>query len=403
MKKITSILLLCVSVVGFGQNFSGELTPAEQTGLHQIIITPKIRAVAKNDLRYLRIFDSKNQQVPYAFATHNRESENYSQFTIVSKNSIADSITSLVVENKARKKINQFNLQIENTALTKVYSVSGSNTGEEWFGLVANELLSDLVSSSGTSVTKTINFPSNTYSFLRIIFSDKKSLPINILSVGIAETVIIPEKLIEISDFKYEVSEDTKRKVTTISFHAPITYKIDAIRFDIATDYYNRSAKLVVTTEALARKRKTYYDEELVSFVLNSKNPQIHYLNSIDKREFKIEIENNDNQALTITNIHLYQKPVIIVSELNAKEKYQVIVDSTYSKPTYDLKDFVAEKVVNLPEATVANFRQISGEDSRSIEKSFWQTELFMWICIVLGGVIVSYFAYGLLKDMKED
>lgn len=403
MKKITSFLLLCVSVVGFSQNFVGEFTPIEQTGLHQIVIAPNIRAVAKNDLRFLRIFDSKKQQVPYAFTTPNRESENYSQFTIVSKNSIADSITSLVVENKARKKINQFNLQIENTALTKIYSVSGSNNGEEWFGLVANEVLSDLVSNTGTSVTKTINFPSNTYSFLRIIFTDKKSLPINILSVGIAETVIIPEKLIEISDFKYEISEDKKRNITIITFNAPTAYEIDAIGFDIATDYYNRSARVVLRREALHRKRKTYYDEELVSFVLNSKGPKTQYFNSIDQREFKIEIENNDNQPLTITNIHFYQKPLVIVSQLTENEKYQVVVDSTYSKPTYDLKDFVAEKVVNLPEATVLNFRKVSSVDSTSSEKSFWQTKLFMWICIVLGGALVSYFAYGLLKDMNQE
>jgi hypothetical protein len=36
-------------------------------------------------------------------------------------------------------------------------------------------------------------------------------------------------------------------------------------------------------------------------------------------------------------------------------------------------------------------------------EKPFWQTQIFMWICIIAGGAMVGYFAFGLLKDMKND
>ncbi len=403
MKKISSFVIVFLSFFGFSQNFKGEITNVKTSGLNQITIAPKVRAVATDDLRYFRILDAKSNQVPYAFATNQTQTESYSKFNIVSKTSIPDSITSLVIQNESGKKIKQFSLKIENTSLSKMYSVSGSNDSKEWFGLVANELLSDLVGSTGTSTSKTIYFPVNTYTYLRIVINDKKSLPINILSVGIEETQLIPEKLIEIPDFTYKIVEDKVKKVTKIVFSAANRYQIDAIKFDITTDYFNRSAKLLVKREERVKKRTTIYEEALSYFDVNSKNSRIIYINAVDERDFTIEIDNQDNQPLSISKIELFQKPIVIVSKLTANENYKVLIDTTYTKPSYDLESFVAETVVNLPEVAISNFDKANAKESKVSKKSFWQTKLFMWICIILGGTLVAYFAFGLIKDLKNE
>ena len=403
MKKIYSLLIVFASFFGYSQNFKGEISEVQQSGLNQITIDPTIRAFAKDDLRYLRIFDSKKNQIPYAFVAQKMQAESYSPFKIVSKNSISDSITTLVIQNEKRSKLTSFSLQIQNTSLRKSYSVSGSNDGSEWFGLVQDEILTDLVSSNGTSVSKTISFPANTYGYLRIVFNDKRSLPINVLSVGIAEIQLIPEKLLQVADFPYKISEDKKRKVTKIAFSAPNNFQINAITFDIATDYYNRSARIIAKRERRTKKRVSYYDENIASFELNSKKDRTIYFNTIEEKEFAIEIENLDNQPLDIKNVQVLQKPIVIVSNLNKGEKYTLAIDTTYSKPSYDLENFVAATVVNLPEVRIENFKKLDAENSVQAEKSFWQTKLFMWICIILGGAIVAYFAFGLLNDMKEE
>lgn len=402
MKKIYSVLLVLLSFFGYSQNFKGEISDVQQSGLNQITIDPTIRAFAKNDLRYLRILDSNNNQIPYAFVSQKTQADTYSPYKISSKNSIPDSISSIVIQNEKQNKISSFTLQIQNTSLTKMYSVSGSNDENEWFGLVQDEILTGLVSSNGTSVSKTIAFPANQYSYLRIIFNDKKSLPINVLSVGIAENQIIPEKLLPIADFSYKISEDAKRKTSIIEFSAPNNFQIDAITFDIATDYFNRSANLIVKRERKTKKRVSYYDENIMNFDLNSKKDKTIYFNSLNEKVFRIEIENQDNQPLDITGIQVMQKPIIIVSKLNKEAKYNLVIDTTYSKPSYDLESFVAATVINLPEVSVVNFKKLDSQSSIQSEKPFWQTKLFMWICIIIGGGIVAYFAFGLLKDMKE-
>ena len=90
------------------------------------------------------------------------------------------------------------------------------------------------------------------------------------------------------------------------------------------------------------------------------------------------------------------------MSELVSKENYIVQIDSTYAKPSYDLANFVQSFSEGMPQETITNFQKIEKTTIKSVEKTFWQSAFFMWICIVLGGAVIAYFAYGLLKDMKE-
>ncbi|MCO6161249.1 hypothetical protein [Flavobacterium sp. NRK F7] len=402
MKKWISLVLLFVTFWGWSQNYKAEIKNIQEDGFHQIQLSSEIRAVANENLAFLRILDTNKKEVPYVISNFKGELENYISFKILSKNSIKDSITAIVIQNETGKKINQLNLKIANAALTKQYQVSGSYDQEEWFGLVANETLKDLVATKGIDLEKTIYFPVNDYPYLRIEFNDKKSLPINIQAIGINENQFLPDELIEVNAFTYKIIEDKERKVTQIVFSAQKKYQIDAISFAIATELYAREARITIKKEIKNKKSTTIRDGLLSSFLLNSKMDSKIRVSNLNEKEFTIEIENKDNQPLEIQNIQLFQKPITIISRLKANEKYEVVIDSTYSKPIYDLVNFMESFTVGMPKATITNFYKI--EKEKHIKgKSFWQTNLFMWICIVLGIGIVVYFALGLLKDMKNE
>ncbi|VXB44960.1 conserved hypothetical protein [Flavobacterium sp. 9AF] len=402
MKKWISSVVLVVSVFGWSQNYKGEIKNIQTNSLYQIELTPEIRAAAQEDLRYFRIFDTNKSEVPYVISNYNGESERYISFKIISKKSIRDSITSIVIQNETGKKINHINLNISNAALTKQYNVSGSYNDEEWFGLVANETLGNLVATKGTALEKMIYFPENDYPFLKIEFNDKKSLPINVQAIGIYESQFLAEKQIEITAFAYKISEDKQRKVTQVVFSAEKSYQIDAISFEIATELYAREAIITRKEKIKNKKTTTIRNQLLSSFLLNSKMNSKIKVSNLNEKEFTIEIENKDNQPLEITNIQLFQNPITIISRLKTNERYEVVIDSTYSKPTYDLVNFMESFTVGMPKVTITNFHKI--EKEKHIKgKSFWQTNLFMWFCIVIGIGIVIYFALGLLKDMKKE
>ena len=402
MKKISSIAAVCFAFLSFGQSHRGEIKDVKQTSLHQINIDPTIRAAAGEDLAHLRILDSKKNQVPYAFNNFNGESSRYIPFKVIAKNIIKDSITSIVIKNETGKKINQLNIKIRNTSLAKNYNLSGSNDNIEWFGLTANQTLADLNSANETSSENTIYFPANTYAYLRIDVKDKNSLPINIESIGIYETQFIPEKLIEIAEFTYKIIEDKQKKTTKVVFSAANNYHIDAIAFDIADEYFNRTAKLLLKRERKIKKRIMPYEEVSSYFDLSSKRDKIIYFNNLNEKEFTIEIENLDNQALIFSKIQLLQKPLVILAKLNANESYELIIDSILTKPSYDLENFVSKINSNVPEGSISNFNRIVTQEQKDNTKPLWQSQLFMWICILIVGAGVGYFAYSLLKDMKE-
>ncbi|WP_432671796.1 hypothetical protein [Flavobacterium sp. SM2513] len=401
MKKLSNVLLVLVSFFGYSQSYKGVITDVKESGLHAITLAPEVRAAAQNDLRFLRILDGKSNQVPYVIDMRQNQSEKYQSFAILSKEQLQDSITSLVIQNEKRKQISQFSLQIENTSLTKSYSISGSNDGKQWFGLVQNQALSSLIAAKGTSVSRSIDFPANNYPFLRIVFNDRKSLPLNIIAVGIAETQLIPEQFVEVTAFTYKIEEDKVKKLTKIHFTANQSFEVDALSFTIKSDYFDRRASLTATRTEKVKKRSRTYQESLAQFNLNSKKDRSIYFNAINEREFTVEIENQDNQPLLIDAIRVLQKPIVVLSKLTEQEKYEVIIDTTLSVPAYDLNNFIAEESGVLPKAKIANFTKLESKKTAPLEKSFWQTNLFMWLCIVVGGGIVGYFAFGLIKDMN--
>ena len=78
------------------------------------------------------------------------------------------------------------------------------------------------------------------------------------------------------------------------------------------------------------------------------------------------------------------------------------MIDSTLSKPQYDLVNF-AFNSKDYPKATISNLTKIESKKENASEKPFWQSKAFMWICILFGIAIIGYFAIGLLKDMKKE
>ena len=88
---------------------------------------------------------------------------------------------------------------------------------------------------------------------------------------------------------------------------------------------------------------------------MNSTTSNVFQLNGFFEKEFTIEIDNQDNQPLEISKIKLFQNTVSVVADLKANEKYEVIIDSTLSKPNYDLANFTQNIAGELPETTISN------------------------------------------------
>jgi len=403
MKNKFAFLLIFIAFQGFAQNYTGTLSAINQDGLHLILLNPEVRSATNSNTNFFRILDENRNEV--AFVNYKPKNENkldFIELPIVLKRILNDSLTSIQVENKSERSLNSLVVVIANTSVVKNYNVSGSNDGENWFGLVQNQQLSNLNSEKEKQVEKTISFPLNNYSFLRIDFSDKKSLPINVMKVSVYQSEINYVNQLEIIGFTQKIISNKEKKKTQINIQFQSPQVISKINFDIRSDLYFRNARILVNKSRKIKKRTENYQEEISSFVLNSKTNDQFILDDFFEKEFIIEIDNQDNQPLEINKISFFQLPEYVLSNLKSTENYEVIVDTTFSKPNYDLQNFEFDNSKELNVLMIENFKKSTPEKVQSQEQKFWQTKWFLWVCIVIGGLAVSYFAFGLLKDMKE-
>ena len=403
MKKYSFLIALFTVLAGFSQDYTGNLKPLLKDGLHSLMLTSEIRAAANDNFSSLRINDIQKYDVPYVliYNTDKRFSV-FKSLKIDNKQTLKDSLTSIVIENTNGSKQEHITLQIANTNVSKKYTILGSNNKADWFGLVINEQLRDLNSQQKTTVEKTIYFPLNTYKFLKINFTDKNSLPINILKVGVYESEFFTQKPIEVTNFKQKKIAVKNKKVTQLKFTAAHKQKINSISFKINTQFFLRNVKVIVKKTRKIKKRVETYNVVVARFQLNSKNVNTFVLNNLNEKEFILEIDNQDNPPLKIEAIRVFQKPIYLVANLKQQENYTFTIDKTLKKPNYDLGNFITDKTNVVAEVFVDDFFKIQNKKEVLQKSSFWQTSIFMWLCIILGAIIVVYFAFGLLKDINN-
>lgn len=406
MKLNNFFILLFLTNLSFGQfQVTGKIQDVTKNGFHKIVLSPEIRSYSKQDLSDIRIFNSKGNEVPY-FIQNNSEAllHTFEEYTIVSKSVVAKKSTSIIIAIPSNQNNNQLSLFIANADGEKNYSISGSNDLKEWFGISNSKVLYDLNSTTEASVIKTISYPLSTYQYLKIDFDDRKTLPLNILKVGNFNSQIQKNSWLEIKPKKTSTTEDRSEKETLIHVTFDRPQIINQIVFEILKPtYYSRKAIIYKKVKQQKNRKSVIYDEEIITFELNSNTKNSFTIPEIFEEEFFIKIENKDNQPLAISTIKYNQKPISIITDLSANEKYTIKAgDRNLTEPQYDLSDFKNNIQNNLHQTAIYDVKPIAEIKTKSKEKSIWQKPWFMWTCILLGAVTILYFSVSLINDLKR-
>lgn len=406
MKLNKFIALIFLTQLSFGQyQTTGKLKKVTQNGFHEIIISPEVRSFSKRDLSDIRLFDSKGNEVPYFIQSpKNSASNTFEEYTIVSKIVSPKKSTSVIIAILSNKSHNQLSLFIANSDVEKKYSISGSDDQKEWFGISNSQVLYDLSSTSETSVVKTISYPLNTYRYLKIDFDDQKTLPLNVLKAGNFTSQIQKSFLQKVTPKKSVIAENNAEKETQIQVLFDAPQVINQISFEISKPtYYSRKAILYKKVRKETKRKVVEFDEEIVSFDLNSNIKNTFTIGEIFEKEFFIKIENHDNQPLSISKISYNQKPISIVADLNSDENYILKTgNKSLTEPEYDLSNFKNNIASELPQTSVYDIQQKTTLKKQIENKSFWQQSWFMWFCILLGGTTILFFTVSLVKDLKR-
>lgn len=394
--------LLC-SNMSIAQIVKAKIQAVEKNGLYKMIVPAEIRSYSKDDLSDLRILDAQNNEVPYFLLTKASEKrqEQFEQFTIVSKVVDNKKSTSIIIANP-KAQINGFELIIANSEVVKKYNISGSNDQKEWFGLINNGLLNDLQSSETTSVSKDISFPLCSYRFLKIVFDDSTTLPINVLKIGNAQTSFLKGELQQVKVKSLQTTQMSAEKKTLIKIEFDFPQLIDKVVFDInKTSLFKRNARIYTDKERVEKHKTVKYQEDIANFSVASNQSNSFEIANTKQQFLYIEIDNQDNPPLQISDIKFYQKPIFVVADLKSNENYRITTGfPNLLPPNYDLAYFKETISDALPETPITSIElQKQGEVSDN-QVSFWQHLWFMWLCIIIAGLVILFFSMKLVKDL---
>ncbi|MEH6537700.1 MAG: DUF3999 family protein [Psychroserpens sp.] len=414
MKKSIKLFIMLCAAMAFGQDHAveGEIHSVEEDGLYRIPISHSLRSYATTDLRDLRIWDTKGNQVPYflqpATVYKRTKVSDFTEFPVISNTRIADTSATYIFKNP-NETIEQAVLLIANYQGSKSYRLEGSNDQKQWFGIVNRGQLHQLSHPKQTSVYKVINFPLCAYQYLKVVFDDRNSLPLNLLKVGeaTAETVtIVPIPMEKIPVSAIEFLE--KDQITQIHVSFERQEVSNQIRIDITgPDLYSRKATLYAIREREVKRTMESYRQVLTTFSIRSDKDLVFDIPTCIEKEVYLEIDNKDNPKLQIKGIHFLQEPVYLVASLKGQESYKVTAgNEELSFPDYDISEVTKPLKTALPIAKISSVTYVKDVKTAKNATSFWQQPWFMWCCIGFAALIISYFTYNLIKDLnsnKED
>jgi hypothetical protein len=407
MRMNKFFILLFIANLSFAQNSitTAKIKSDGKDGFHKLVLPTEIRSLSNDDLSDFRIFDSKKNEVPYYFEARSNQYSNtkFVPYKIISKTVVPNKNTVLIFENP-KSTIDEVILEMANSNIIKPYSISGSMDNQKWFGLVNNASLSPIYSEESSSGFSTVSIPTCFYKYLKIDFNDKKTLPINILNVGFFNSKISKETLLNVPYESKSVTELKSEKKTQIRINFDNPQIINQISFTISNPkLYKRNVSVYKKATRKIKHKFENYQEQLASFELNSETNNTFDISKILEKELFIEIENQDNQPLTISDIQFFQIPIYIITDLKTNENYTITTgNKDLNTPQYDLENFKNSISTNLPEAQIIETKQIKNNPKTTANKTLWQESWFMWLCISIGGIAIAYFATSLAKDMNN-
>ncbi len=401
MKKIVFAYLLSFFIFQvYGQSlWKADIQPIEKKGYYNIEIDQRIIAKsAISDLSDLRIYNSKNKEIPYFLRAVSpiHEVNRFESYSLT-QNIEKDSLNIIVVDNTKQENISNFYIFIRRAEVNKYASVRGSNDLLQWYIVKQKTHIYSLGNKQDNNEdTLLLDFPQGNYKYYEVTIQNDQKSPLKILRVGNYERSDVYGQFSEINFGRFVVKDSINKK-TYISFpDLQDTYRINRLEIFVQSDaHYLRHVLLSDTIN----KRKFKFD-------LSSKTDNTFILDCfpLGKQTF-IAIENNNNLLLNIASIKVYGLNRYLCAYLEKDEKYYLQVGLRYnSSPNYDIDHFRNDIPVDLPIVKTDNLSQINIAIAAPADRqpSLIEKPLFLWAVIILIGILLTFVCYKAIKEMKK-
>ncbi|MGF7216499.1 hypothetical protein GGR92_002664 [Spirosoma lacussanchae] len=406
-RLICMCAVLCLLIrlsVAQSYRYRADLQPVRQSGFHRIMLPPAVVGQLNNTLGDIRLVDKQGREVPYRLRQSGvGPASRFVAYPIISRNSVPDRHTTLVVQPPNRKPIQSLTLLVKNARLQKQARLSGSNDNRQWFGLRENIVLESPDSKDHTSGHLQLDFPLSDYRFYRLDLADSLTAPLNILQIGGYQPVVVTPSYTPIKGLRQQQLAVKTTTHTDIRLTFPAPARIDRLVIPIDRPArFERRAELGLISRRRGRRRRVETEFEVLrSFTLRSGDSAVVLLSGLRTPSLHLIIHNGDSPPLQPGRIRAYQRTTWLTADLNAGTPYALLLgNEQLSAPQYDLTAFSnplpdALPIINLAPLSPTNTDTIS--DAGSIDNRW-----FIWPALGLALLIMAIQSYRLIKEMQR-
>ncbi len=381
-------------------NYGAKLNKVDTSGFYEIIITPAITRYLQPDFSDIRIADEDNRWVPHILQQGGATTlaNSFTAFPIL-KNTVTDSGKNLlVIENIKREGINHLKLLLKNAAVSRLASLSGSNNQQDWFIIDDNIRINRSNETIKDEYMQDVNFPLAKYPYLKLVINNDHNDPFQISRAGFYTNPFYKKILgHQLNPAPKFIQKDSNNH-SYILVKQAYSYLFDEISIGTSgARYYNRDIQICLPL--LDKNNIPKPGSVIGNFKLIADSTSSLYLATTKAPLFYIIIRNGDSPPLKIETISTTLQNVTLVSYLEKDKNYKLLLgDSLASFPDYDLQLF-KERIT---QKRLLKYGDVYDNSAKSFNKKGQDKNWWIWIAIILAGLVLSFLTYRLTSDIKK-
>ncbi len=392
-----------------GYDYKRKLDRVEKEGWYSIELAPDIlaRSVSSlNDIRLYNVTGKDAVEIPYLFEwLGNKIEEEEVPLELINNTYIRKCCSYVTLKFQNKKSINKIKLGVAEEIFDKTLKIEGSADNVEWFTIKENLRIVGFGSNEHPYKYTILNFPSSEYNYFRLVLDDEHSPRINIVNTYAYETHCIKGRYCEPGINEWKTSDKKEEKTTEIIINFHYKYFISNILIEPKTDkvFYRNLNIYYLSGITKAPKGDIENWTLLNTTVFSSNEIRPVDCHNIQTNKIKVEIINNDNVPLEITNVKAFSEECRLVAQLPVSDNlFLAYGKNNEHAPRYDLihfKDKIPPELKTIPFGQETKIEKDSAKEEK--KKPLLVNKLWLWGTMLVIISIIAIFSFKMLKTNK--
>ena len=309
----------------------------------------------------------------------------------------------MTFEVKDNTSINQIEMDFVNQNFDMQVKLEGSNNQKEWFTVLDNYRILSIHNTQTIYQFTKIVFPDAKYKYFRV--SAPSKLIINIKSVGLYQEKKGGNTLKTYQNTKFKYIKHNTKSNTRIEVTLPHKLPVSQISLTVKNpnDYY-RSMHIMYLADSVKMPKGWHYNYRSLRWgTLTSIEDNSFTFSEKLTHKIRIDIINQDNQALDIKEIKIRGYAYKIKAHFDKKAQYLLLYGNKNArKPQYDLVHFKEKIPKNVTSLSLGN-ETVINDEKKAMSQPLFKNKNWLWAIMIIIIAVLGWFSFQMIRKMNAD